>query len=458
MLQIYNTLTGSKQPFTPLQEGKVGLYACGITVYDRCHIGHARSMVVFDTIVRFFRYSGYEVTYVRNITDIDDKIIKRAAENGESVEALVARMIDIMHQDERALGLLAPNHEPRATQHIPQIITLIEKLIDNESAYVSASGDVCFSIESFKDYGKLSRRNVDQLLENTRSTLNSDKRNPLDFVLWKSAKPGEPQWPSPWGQGRPGWHIECSAMSTNILGDTFDIHGGGLDLKFPHHENEIAQSEAACGGEFARWWMHAGLLTINGQKMSKSLGNFVTIEDALKQYHAETIRCFMLSATYRSPLDYCENTLQQMHSRMESLYTALRGLDLTQVLEDSDFEKNFQDAMNDDFNTPIAMSVLFDLAHEINRIKLNDTQAASLLAGLLQRLMQVLGLGFESAEDFLQGKVDAETVAKIEALIARRNKARAEKDWAEADAVRDELTAMGIAIEDGSQGTQWRRL
>jgi cysteinyl-tRNA synthetase len=458
MLKIYNTLSQKKEEFKPLRQGEVGLYACGVTVYDRCHIGHARSMMVFDMIVNYLRYRGFTVNYVRNITDIDDKIIKRAAENGETCDDLTARMIDVMHADEAALGLTQPNHEPRATEHIPGILELIQKLLDKDAAYVATSGDVCFAVEQFADYGKLSKRNIEQLLSGTRETVSNDKRNPLDFVLWKLAKPGEPQWDSPWGAGRPGWHIECSVMSSSLLGQPFDIHGGGLDLKFPHHENEIAQSEAGCGCEYACYWVHAGLLTIDGEKMSKSLGNFLTIGDALEQYDAETLRCFMLSASYRSPVDYSEDTLRQMRKRLETLYTALRGLDLNVKLSESEYEAQFIAAMDDDFNTPVAMSVLFDLAHEINRQRKTDINKASQLAGLLCQLSNVLGLGNQNPDAFLQGSVAPEDAIKIEQLIAAREQARADKDWSRADEIRDELVAMQITIEDDATGTTWRKL
>jgi cysteinyl-tRNA synthetase len=458
MLKIYNTLSQKKEVFKPLRPDEVGLYACGVTVYDRCHIGHARSMMVFDMLVSYLRYSGYTVNYVRNITDIDDKIIKRAAENNETCDQLTRRMIDIMHADERALGLTQPNHEPKATEHIDGIIELIQKLLAKQVAYVTASGDVCFAVEQFSDYGKLSNRNIDQLLAGTRGTLSHDKRNPLDFVLWKLAKPGEPQWDSPWGAGRPGWHIECSVMSSALLGQPFDIHGGGLDLKFPHHENEIAQSEAGCGCEYARYWVHAGLLTIDGEKMSKSLGNFLTIGDALEQYDAETLRCFMLSASYRSPVDYSIDTLKQMRKRLETLYTALRGLDLTQVATDTAYEEKFRAAMDDDFNTPLAMSVLFELAHEVNRQRETNRATANQLAALLRQLSNVLGFGKHDPDTFLQGAMRPEDIAKIDALIAARVQARADKDWARADEIRDELAAMQVVIEDAANGTTWRKL
>ena len=457
MLKIFNTLSGKKETFKPINAEQVGLYACGITVYDLCHIGHARSMVVFDMVVRYLRYRGYEVNYVRNITDIDDKIIRRAADHGEAWDELTDRMIDAMHQDERELGLLVPDHEPRATQYITEIVQLIERLIENDTAYVAENGDVCFAIDRFDGYGKLSKRNIEDLIAGTREISSEDKRNPLDFVLWKQAKVGEPSWSSPWGDGRPGWHIECSAMSTELLGQPFDIHGGGLDLKFPHHENEIAQSEAACGCDFAKVWMHAGLLKINGEKMSKSLGNFLTIREVLEQYHADTLRCFMLSAHYRSPVNFSDDTLAQMHRRMETLYTALRGFDLSEITQKTMYEKQFNLAMDDDFNTPKAMAVLSELATEINRQRDKGLATAAGLAGLLRSLCQVLGLGFHDPIEFLQGDVDDLDVDRIDVLIETRNVAHQEKDWAAADAARDELSSMGVTIEDGPDGTTWRR-
>ena len=457
MIKIYNTLTQKKEDFKPLVEGKVGMYVCGVTVYDVCHLGHARAMVVFDMIVNYLRFRGLDVNYVRNITDIDDKIIKRAHDNAESCEALTARMIDLLHADERALGLVAPNHEPQATQYIEGMIKLIEQLIARDAAYVASSGDVYFSIESYAEYGKLSKRDLDQLMTGTRDTHLGEKRNALDFVLWKAAKPGEPRWDSPWGAGRPGWHIECSVMSTSLLGQPFDIHGGGMDLKFPHHENEIAQSEASCGKDYARYWVHAGLLTIDGEKMSKSLGNFMTIQDALKQYDYESIRCFMLSASYRSPVDFSAATLTQMRSRLETLYTALRGLDDPDAPLTTEYEQRFTAAMDDDFNTPLAMSVLFDCAHEINRIRHTNHRQAQSYANELRRLSNVLGLAAQVPTDFLQGHCDATEREKIEALIGLRNQARADKNWARADDIRDQLAQMQVVMEDTAEGTQWRK-
>jgi cysteinyl-tRNA synthetase len=457
MIQLYNSLTQQVEEFTPLQAGQVGLYVCGMTVYDYCHIGHARSLIVFDTIVRYLRYRGFKVNYVRNITDIDDKIIKRANENNETTEQLTERFIAAMHEDEKTLGIDSPDHEPRATEFLPQIISLIEKIIAQGFGYVTDSGDVCFDILKFKDYGKLSKRDVEKLISGARVSVNKDKKSPLDFVLWKLAKPGEPSWSSPWGEGRPGWHIECSAMSTTLLGQPFDIHGGGMDLKFPHHENEIAQSEAGCGCDFARYWLHSGLLNINGEKMSKSLGNFLTIRDALQQYPAEVIRYFMLSGHYRSPINYSTDSMTQMRAALTRLYTSLRGLPAAQPLSESVYKDRFIAAMDDDFNTPQAMAVLFDLSHEINRLRDKDQASAAEHGALLVELAAVLGVGQLSAERFLQGDVSELDTAEIEALIAQRNAARAAKDWALADQLRRQLADKGIMIEDDATGTVWRR-
>ncbi len=458
MVKLYNSLTQQVEEFTPLQAGEIGLYVCGMTVYDYCHIGHARSLIVFDTIVRYLRYRGFKVNYVRNITDIDDKIIQRANENKETTEQLTERFIAAMHEDEKALGIDSPNHEPRATEFLPQIISLIEKIIAQGFGYVTDSGDVCFDIMKFKEYGKLSKRDVEKLISGARVSVNKDKKSPLDFVLWKLAKPGEPSWSSPWGEGRPGWHIECSAMSTTLLGQPFDIHGGGMDLKFPHHENEIAQSEAGCGCDFARYWMHSGLLNINGEKMSKSLGNFLTIRDALQQYPAEVIRYFMLSGHYRSPINYSTDSMAQMRAALTRLYTSLRGLSDAQPLVESVYKDRFIAAMDDDFNTPQAMAVLFDLSHEINRLRDKDQASAAEHGALLVELAAILGVGQLSAERFLQGDVSELDTAEIEDLIAQRNAARAVKDWALADQLRQQLADQGITIEDDATGTVWRRI
>lgn len=458
MLKIYNSLTKQKEVFKPIHPGKVGLYACGMTVYDYNHIGHARSFVVFDSITRYLRYCGYEVTYVRNITDVDDKIIRRANENEESCESLTARFIAAMHEDDKALRLQAPAHEPRATEYIAEIIKLIQELIDKGYAYIAENGDVYYKVHQFKEYGKLSHRDVEKLRAGARVEISESKHDPLDFVLWKLAKPDEPKWDSPWGEGRPGWHIECSAMASNLLGQPFDIHGGGMDLKFPHHENEIAQSEAAKEKTFANMWMHVGLLQIDKEKMSKSLGNIVSIRNALKKYHPEVLRYFLLSSHYRSPVSYSEDNLQNIHQALDRLYIAVRGLSDAGHEEVGDFEARFQEAMNDDFNIPEAFAVFFDMAREINRLREQNEEAkAAQLAMGLKRLAGILGFLQEDPEQYLKGAVQPDDVEKIEMLIQARNQARADKNWAEADRIRQELTGMGITLEDAAQGTTWRR-
>lgn len=456
MLKIFNSLTKQKEVFKPIKEGHIGLYVCGNTVYDYCHIGHGRSMILFDVIVRYLRATGWDVTHVRNITDIDDKIIKRAHENNESCDALTTRFIAEQRVDERALNLLTPNAEPQATQYVSQIIALIERIIERGHAYVADDGDVYFDVRSFKEYGKLSHRDIDALQSGVRIEVDDAKRDPLDFVLWKSAKPDEPTWDSPWGQGRPGWHIECSAMSTGLLGQPFDIHGGGLDLKFPHHENELTQSESACDRQFANWWMHIGLLQINDEKMSKSLNNFITIKQALRDHHPEVIRYFMMSGHYRSPVNYTEKSLGQIRQGLERLYAAIDSLPQAAV-EMGDYEARFHAAMEDDFNTPVALAVLFDMAREINRHKETNVldRAAGLAAGL-KLLANMLGILNEVPSDFLKaGQADID-VARVETLIAERNSARDNKDWVRADAIRDELAAMQVTILDGKDGTTWR--
>lgn len=457
-MYIYNSLTANKTEFKPINPGEIKIYACGQTVYDYCHIGHARSMIVFDMIVRYLRSQNYKVTFVRNITDIDDKIIHRAKENNESCDALTARFIDIMHADEKALGLLPVDHEPRATQFIAPIIALIEKLLAEKAAYVAGNGDVCFEVRQCKDYGKLSKRDIEKLKAGSRVDIQEGKKDPLDFVLWKLAKPGEPQWESPWGLGRPGWHIECSAMAEGILGQPFDIHGGGMDLKFPHHENEIAQSECAYHKPFANTWMHVGLLNVDGEKMSKSLNNFFTIQDVLKKYSAEVIRYFMLSSHYRSPVNFSHDNLEQAKQSLGRLYTALRGLNV--IVDDHAAAPDaFIDAMNDDFNSPIAIAALFDIAREINKLReLNDISQATQLASQLKQLGKIFGFLQMDPESFLQGDVDVDFASKVEALIAQRNAARKNKDFAQADQVRDTLKAMHVVIEDGAQGTTWRKM
>jgi cysteinyl-tRNA synthetase len=455
MLKIYNTLTRSKQEFIPKQPGKVGMYVCGMTVYDYCHIGHARVMVVFDTVARYLRHAGYELTYVRNVTDIDDKIIQRAKENGEEFSALTERFIDAMHEDERALSVLPPDIEPKATQSIVDILNMITKLIKREYAYVGSNGDVFYAVNRFKGYGKLSGKNTEDLNAGERVDVDNAKRDPLDFVLWKMAKPGEPYWDSPWGQGRPGWHIECSAMSTCCLGNHFDIHGGGMDLQFPHHENEIAQSEGATGEPFVNYWMHNGFVRVNEEKMSKSLGNFFTVREVLKQYRPEVIRFFILSSHYRSPLNYSDEQLDDAGLALTRLYTALRGVEIVELAIDADYKQRFEQAMDDDFNTPIALSVLFDLARELNK-----AEHKQLLAATLKQLAAIVGLLQDDPDSFLKGGATADGLAEaeVEQLIAARKTAKANKDWAEADSIRDQLKAQGIVLEDIAGGkTSWRR-
>ncbi|EGT3588470.1 cysteine--tRNA ligase [Proteus mirabilis] len=461
MLKIFNTLTRQKEEFKPIHKGKIGMYVCGITIYDLCHIGHGRTFVAFDAITRYLRYLGYDVNYVRNVTDVDDKIIKRAIENNETCEQLTTRMLAEMHKDFDALNILRPDSEPRATHHIAEIIALTETLIKRGHAYVAENGDVMFAIDTDPDYGLLSRQDLEQLQAGARVEVANVKRNPMDFVLWKMSKPGEPSWTSPWGEGRPGWHIECSAMNGKELGHHFDIHGGGSDLMFPHHENEIAQSTCAHDGPYVNYWMHSGMVMVDKEKMSKSLNNFFTIRDILAYYDAETVRYFLLSGHYRSQLNYTEENLKQARTALERLYTSLRGTDANaQPAGGEAFEAQFIEAMNDDFNTPEAYSVLFDLAREVNRLKTVNMEAANGLAAVLRKLAKVLGLLEQQPEHFLQSGAqadDADEVEKIEALIQQRNDARKNKDWAAADAARDALTAMGIVLEDGPQGTTWRR-
>ncbi|MGE4801329.1 cysteine--tRNA ligase [Yersinia hibernica] len=460
MLKIFNTLSRQKEEFKPIHAGKIGMYVCGITIYDLCHIGHGRTFVAFDVVARYLRYLGYSLTYVRNVTDVDDKIIKRAIENNETCEQLTTRMLAEMHKDFDALNLERPDLEPRATHHIPEIIELTERLIARNHAYVASNGDVMFSVESDPDYGLLSRQDLDQLQAGARVEVADVKRNPMDFVLWKMSKPGEPSWESPWGPGRPGWHIECSAMNSKQLGAHFDIHGGGSDLMFPHHENEIAQSTCAHDGPYVNYWMHSGMVMIDKEKMSKSLNNFFTIRDVLAYYDAETVRYFLMSGHYRSQLNYSEENLKQARASLERLYTALRGTDANATpAGGAEFETRFRAAMDDDFNTPEAYSVLFDIAREVNRLKTEDIAAANGLAAELRRLAHVLGLLEQSPELFLQSgaHTDDDEVAKIEALIKQRNDARSSKDWALADSARDQLNELGIVLEDGPQGTTWRR-
>ena len=464
MLQIHNSLTRRKDPFQPIEPGKVRMYVCGMTVYDYCHLGHARVMVVFDVVYRYLRALGYEVTYIRNITDIDDKIIRRAAEAGEPMQALTERFIRAMHEDSDALGILRPTDEPRATAHMDEILAMIGTLIEKGLAYVAENGDVYYAVARFPGYGKLSGKDPQDLRAGSRVEVDEAKRDPLDFALWKSAKPGEPAWDSPWGSGRPGWHIECSAMSTCALGSHFDIHGGGADLQFPHHENEIAQSEGATGEPFVNVWMHNGFVRVNEEKMSKSLGNFFTVREILQRFRPEEVRYFILTSQYRSPLNYDDEHLEQARAALTRLYTALRGVpDLAPEAVDASvatpFVERFHAAMDDDFNTPEALAVLFDLVREVNRIRADDPGAAAGPAAVLRRLGGILGILQEDPELYLRGRADdgGMSDAQIESLVQARIAARAAKDWAEADRLRKLLTDAGIGLEDGPSGTAWRR-
>lgn len=451
-LKIHNSLTRQKEVFEPLQPGKVRMYVCGVTVYDYCHVGHARCYTVFDMVVRYLRARGLDVEYVRNITDIDDKIIRRALENGESIEELTQRFTCAMHEDFDALGILRPDSEPRATEFIPEMIAMIETLIANGKAYAASNGDVYYDVSEFPGYGKLSGKKLEDLRAGARVEVDEAKQDPLDFVLWKAAKPGEPSWNSPWGKGRPGWHIECSAMSRKALGDYFDLHGGGMDLKFPHHENEIAQTCGAHDTPFVKYWMHNGFVNIDEEKMSKSLGNFFTIRDVLNHYRPEVIRYFLLASHYRSPLNYTDDNLDKARSALERLYLALRG----PCVEGGagDYTQHFFGVMDDDFNTPQAVAVLFELATAINSSV--DENEKSKLRGELKKLAGVLGLLQQDAEEYLRGGKSADD-ARIDELIAARNAARNAKDFVEADRIRDQLVNEGIILEDGAQGTTWRR-
>ncbi|MFZ5532298.1 MAG: cysteine--tRNA ligase [Pseudomonadota bacterium] len=459
-LTIYNSLTGTKTAFQPLHPGRVGMYVCGMTVYDYCHLGHARVLVVFDVVARYLRHLGFELTYVRNITDIDDKIIRRAAENGESIDALTERFIRAMDEDAAALGVLPPDHQPRATAHIADIVAMIQTLIDKGYAYVGTSGDVLYDVSRFAPYGKLSGRRPEDLLAGARVEIDAGKDDPLDFVLWKPAKPGEPAWDSPWGPGRPGWHIECSAMATHCLGAHFDLHGGGMDLKFPHHENEIAQSEAATGEPFVETWMHVGFVQVGEEKMAKSLGNFTTIREVLGRYAGEVLRFFILGSHYRSPLVYTEANLDAAREGLDRLYLSLRGLPVVTMAETGAFAASFADAMNDDFNTAKALAVLFEMAREINRLRESDPAQAAALGAGLRALGGVLGLLQTPVEAYFQGAGTSDgelDAAAIESLIDARRAARAQRDWVEADRIRDELARQGVVLEDGAAGTVWRR-
>jgi cysteinyl-tRNA synthetase len=462
MLKIYNTLSKGKQDFVPIEPGKVRMYVCGMTVYDYCHLGHARVLVVFDMVQRWLRASGLDVTYVRNITDIDDKIIKRAQENNESIGELTARFVSFMNEDAAALGVEPPTHEPRATAYLPQMLALIGQLENNGLAYQASDGDVNFSVRKFAGYGKLSGKSLDDLRAGERVDVDQAKHDPLDFVLWKRAKEGEPSWDSPWGKGRPGWHIECSAMSSDLLGQHFDIHGGGQDLQFPHHENEIAQSEGAHQCQFVNYWMHNGFVRVDDEKMSKSLGNFFTIRTVLKKYDAEVVRFFILRAHYRSPLNYSDVHLDDARQALARLYTALKAVDAGEAVIDwqEEHARRFRFAMDDDFNTPEACAVLFDLAAELNRSK------SAVLAAQLRGLAGLLGLLKRDPQVFLQatpaGEGDATaaqvySAEEIDGLIAARAAAKRDRNFAEADRIRSTLVSAGIVLEDSAQGTTWRR-
>ena len=468
MLSIYNTLTRTKEVFKPIEPGKVRMYVCGMTVYDYCHLGHARVMIVFDMVVRWLRASGYDVNYVRNITDIDDKIITRALENQEPIAALTQRFIDAMHADAKTLMLLPPDHEPRATDYIAQMQGMIGRLMEREMAYQADDGDVNYAVRQFPSYGKLSGKSIDELQAGERVAISGSKRDPLDFVLWKSAKTEEPsdtRWASPWGEGRPGWHIECSAMSCELLGQHFDIHGGGADLQFPHHENEIAQSEGAMYGSgsidqpFVRYWMHNGHIRVNHEKMSKSLGNFFLIKDVLAQFDPEVVRFFMLKAHYRSPINYSDSQLEEARTGLTRLYTALSELPAIQSKKvDPAWNDRFAQAMNDDFNTPDAIAVLFELVTEIH--KTQDTGRKEELLNTLYHLGNTIGLLYQSPQQFLQSGTPKAGLSseQIEAQIAARQAAKAAKNFAGADAIRQQLFEEGVILEDKPGGhTSWRR-
>ncbi|WP_336366822.1 cysteine--tRNA ligase [Marinobacter sp. C2H3] len=461
MIRIHNSLTRQKEDFRPIEPGKVRMYVCGMTVYDYCHLGHARVLVAFDVVSRYLRHRGYDVHYVRNITDIDDKILRRADENGEVYTALTDRMIDAMHEDEARLGVASPTEEPRATGYIAEILEMISTLIEGGHAYAADNGDVYFSVSSFADYGKLSNKKLEDLLAGARVDVQEAKQSPADFALWKAAKPGEVSWPSPWGDGRPGWHIECSAMATRCLGDTFDIHGGGPDLLFPHHENEIAQSECATGHRFVNTWMHAGAIRVNKEKMSKSLGNFFTIREILERYPAEVVRYFLVSSHYRSQVDYSEENLAEAGRTLNRLYQALRGVEAaaSSDVAETDFDRLFQERMDDDFNTAGAIAVLHAVANEINQQRRDgDDRAARQTAAVLIRLGGVLGLLQQDPEAYFQADTGGELTADdIEQQIQARADARKARDFAEADRIRDALLDQGIVLDDTRDGTTWRR-
>lgn len=461
MIRIYNTLTQQKEAFTPIEPGKVRMYVCGMTVYDYCHLGHARVLVAFDVVTRYLRSRGYDVTYVRNITDIDDKILRRAEENSEPFTELTDRMIAAMHEDEARLGVLTPNAEPRATDYIDDIIAMINTLIESEYAYAAGNGDVYFAVESFEGYGKLSKKKLEDLLVGARVDVEQAKRSPADFALWKAAGEGEVSWPSPWGNGRPGWHIECSAMSTRCLGDTFDIHGGGPDLLFPHHENEIAQSECATGHTFVNTWMHAGAIRVNKEKMSKSLGNFFTIREIFETYPPEVVRFFLVSSHYRSQVDYSEDNLADAGRSLERLYHALRGIAPASSgsVPETEHDRRFVELMDDDFNCAGAISVLHAAANDINHHRREGREdEAKNAAAVMVRLGGILGLLQQDPDAFFQADTVGELSAEdIEAQIQARADARKAKDFAGADRIRDELSGQGVVLDDSREGTSWRR-
>jgi len=487
-IRVYNTLTGKKEDFVPIRENKAGMYVCGVTVYDLCHIGHARSAIIFDMIYRYFQYRGYEVTFARNFTDIDDKIINRANQEGTDYKTIAERYIREFNVDMGALGLEKATIEPRATDHIPEMLQLISKLVENGYAY-QGGNDVFFSVEKFKDYGKLSRRNLEEMQAGARVEIDEKKRNPLDFVLWKESKPGEPFWESPWGIGRPGWHIECSVMSMKYLGETFDIHGGGKDLVFPHHENEIAQSEGATGKPFARYWIHNGFININREKMSKSLGNILTIKDVLKEWHPEVLRLFFLSSHYRSPLDYTEESLKDAKSGLDRFYSTLKAVqdELKKSVQPSkgkaaspipdpcrqaieSFQARFEEAMDDDFNTAQSIGYFFDLQTHLNSLlNLSKGRPTEESLSLLKKgydyfsgMGLIFGLFREDPESYLNRQKRAGiktlnfTEEEILKLIGDRNAARKEKNWKRSDEIRNELLSKGIVLEDTPTGTNWK--
>ena len=459
MLQLHNTLSNSKVPFTPIDEGKIRLYVCGMTVYDYCHIGHARVMVSFDVITRYLRHAGYQVEYVRNITDVDDKIIKRAEENGESCEQLTQRFIDAMHEDELALNVLPPDQEPRATGHIQAIRDMVQTLIEKKYAYAASNGDVYYRVEKFDGYGKLTNRKLEDMRAGARVDINDVKENPFDFVLWKAAKKDEVSWPSPWGEGRPGWHIECSAMTKCCLGNHFDIHGGGPDLPFPHHENEIAQSEAANGETFVNYWLHAGAVRVNKEKMSKSLGNFFTIREVLAKFPAEIVRYLLTASHYRSQIDYAEDALVEAQRALDRLYTAMDQLELKGVSLEGPYLDRFNSAMDDDFNTREAISVLFKMAREVNRLKRDTDPQAAVLASQMRGLGNILGLLELDPQAYLRGEAGEGDLAdaNVDALVVQRQQAKSDRNFALSDQIRAQLKVAGISLEDSKEGTVWKR-